>query len=112
MLSGLQVPASRYLFFLTLPRRNNYIFFVEDPIAPIWCEGGGGGRGFGGNNSSKQRQIELKLWPQVVPMIVQMLFKAFWKTLIFTDNFHGTQSLSFWSNFDLNLPPEDRRNQK
>ena len=65
----------------------------------------------GGNKSSKQRQIELKFWSQVVLIVVQMAFKTFWRTRIFT--LTGiTQTLSFWSNFDPNLPPEDGRNQK
>ena len=37
--------------------------------------------GFGDNNSGKQH-IELKFWPQVVFIVVQILFKAFWKTRI------------------------------
>ena len=35
--------------------------------------------------TSKQHQIELKFWPQVVLIVVQILFKAFWKTQIFTE---------------------------
>ena len=67
--------------------------------------------GFQGYNSSKQGQIEVNFWSQVVLIIVQMPFKVFWKTWIFTETRH-TQSLNFCSNFDLNLPPEDGQNQK
>ena len=40
-----------------------------------------------------------------------MPFKEFWKAQIFTENFYNIQSVSFWSNFDPNLPPEDGRNK-
>ena len=66
--------------------------------------------GFDGNIPSKEHQIELIFWPQVVLIDVQMPFKAFWN-LIFTETGH-TQNLSFWSNFDYSLPPEDGGNQK
>ena len=52
--------------------------------------GWGGG---GGNNSSKQCQIELRYWPQVVLIILQMPFKRFWKTQIFT---RILKYLKFW----------------
>ena len=39
---------------------------------------------FVGNSSSKQRLIKLKFWPQVVFIFVQIPFKAFWRTEIFT----------------------------
>ena len=70
--------------------------------------------GFWSNNSSKQHQIELKFWPQVALIVVQTLLKAFWKTRLFTETTDRecTQSFSFWSKFDLNLSPEDCRNQK
>ena len=48
--------------------------------------------GFGGNKSSKQCQIELKFWLRVVLIVVQILFKGFWKDPIFTENFYS----SFW----------------
>ena len=64
-----------------------------------------------GNNSSKQCQIELKLWPRGVFIVVQMPFRAFWKSQIFTET-GRTQSLSFCSNFNPNLSPEDGQNQK
>ena len=41
--------------------------------------------GFWGNNSSKQPQIELKCRPQVVLIVAQVPFKAFWKARIFTE---------------------------
>ena len=39
---------------------------------------------FVGNSSSKQRLIELKFWPQVVFIVVQIPFKAFWRNEIST----------------------------
>ena len=42
---------------------------------------------------------------QLVHLVVKQSFKTFWKTLIFTET-GRTQSLSFWSNFDPNLPPK------
>ena len=77
---------------------------VQDPIGADFG-------GFGGNTSSKELQIELMFWPQVVLMIVQLTLKAFWKTRIFTEK-GGTQSLSFWSIFNHSLPPEGGGNQK
>ena len=41
--------------------------------------------GFEGNNSRKQHHTELKFWPLVVFIFVQILYKAFWKTWIFTE---------------------------
>ena len=67
---------------------------------------------FESNNFSKQCQIELKFWPQIVLIVVQMPFKGFWKDRIFTENFYSTQSLSFWFYFSPNLPFEDDQNQK
>ena len=61
-------------------------FYLEEPLC-FWglgpnchhfCE-------FGGNNSSKRHHIELKFWPQVVLIVVQIAFKAFWNTRIFTE---------------------------
>ena len=40
-----------------------------------------------------------------------MQFKVFWKNQIFPET-GCTQRLSFWSNFDPNLQPEDAQNQK
>ena len=40
-----------------------------------------------------------------------MSFKGFQKALIFTENAYSTQSLSFWSNFDPILLPEDDQNE-
>ena len=68
-------------------------------------------RGFGGSASSKERQIEMMFWPQVVLIVVQMLLKAFWKNRIVTET-GRSQSLNFWSNFDHSLPPEDGENKK
>ena len=65
---------------------------------------------FGGNTSNKECQIEI-FWPQVVLIVVQMSFKVFWWTRILTET-ERTKSLSFWSNFDHSLPPEDGGNQK
>ena len=62
------------------------------------------------NNSSRQRQIELKFSPQVVLIIVQISFKIFWKIRIFTET-ECSQNLIFWCNFHPNLTPEDGRNQ-
>ena len=74
------------------------IFLVYDPVGPFsWVQG---------NNSGKKRQIELKFWPQAVFIIVQIPFKEFWKSQIFTEK-GRTQNVSFWSNFDSNKPPED-----
>ena len=50
-------------------------------------------------------------WPQVVLIVVQMLFKAFWKNRIVRET-GRSQSLNFWSNFDHSLPPEDGENKK
>ena len=75
---------------------------------PNWAHFGG----FRANNSSKHCQIELKFWPQVVLIVVQMPFKGFWKARIFTENFYCTQSLSFWSDFDPNLPTEHGQKHK
>ena len=68
--------------------------------------------GVEGNNSSKQRQIDPKFWPQVVLIVVQMPFKGFWKAQIFAENFYSTQSLSFWPNFEPNLAPDYGENRK
>ena len=47
-------------------------FFGSGPNFPyLW--------GIGGNKSRKQHQIELKLWPQVVFIVVPMSFEAFLK---------------------------------
>ena len=37
-----------------------------DPFWGVWC-----------NDSSKQRQTELKFWPQVVLIVLQIPFKVF-----------------------------------
>ena len=50
-------------------------------------------------------------WPQFVVTVVQMPFKGFRRTQIFTVT-RLTQSLSFWSNFDPNLTPYNGQNQK
>ena len=55
----------------------------------------GRGGGFRDNNFSKQCQIERKFCPQVVLIVVQMIFKRFWKALVFTENFKSTQSFKF-----------------
>ena len=93
---------------IILVKLSNFIFRgegeVQNPIGPILG-------GLGGNNSSKELQIELIFWSQVVLIVAEMSFRAFWKTQIFTVTGH-TQSLSFWSNFDHSLTPEDGRNQK
>ena len=60
------------------------------------------------NNVSK---TDLKFWLQIVLIVVQKLFKAFWKIRISTET-GRTQSLSFWSNFNPSLSTEDGRNQK
>ena len=67
ILSWCQVSASGYLLFSILTRRNNCFF--------------GSCRWVWGHYSSKQRQIELKFWPWGFFIVVQMLFKAFWKFL-------------------------------
>ena len=41
--------------------------------------------GFWGNNSSKRHYIELKFWTQVVLIVVQIPFQAFWKARSFTE---------------------------
>ena len=63
------------------------------------------------SNSSKQRQIELKFWPQRVLIVIQMAFKEFWKSRFCTET-ERTRNLSFWSNFDCNILPEDGQTQK
>ena len=69
---------------------------------PIWAHVWN----FLSNNSSKQSLIE------VVLIVAQISFKAFWGTQTFTVT-GLTQSLSFWSNFDTNLPSKDGHwNQK
>ena len=50
----------------------------------------------------KKHQIKMIFWPQVVDIVVQMSFKAFWKTRIFIET-GRTHGLSFWSNFDESL---------
>ena len=62
-----------------------------------------GRRESGDNNSSKQRHIELKFWPQAVLIVVQMPFKGFWKTRIFTKNF--SKYLKSWV-FLVQLDPQ------
>ena len=60
-------------------------FLLQDLIGSFPLRGGGMVDergfvvGFGDNNSSKQRQIELSFWPQLVLIVVQMPFKGFWK---------------------------------
>ena len=44
-------------------------------------------------------------------MVIQMTSKEFSETQTFTET-GRTQSLSFWSNFDHSLPPEDSGNQE
>ena len=63
-----------------------------------------------GNNSSKQHQIELKFWPQLVLIVAQMLFKAFWKTRIFTETGDVPNVLVFGPKLVSSLPHEDGRN--
>ena len=94
-------------------------FLLQDPVGPFSLRsegmGDGGGRGLVagfGDNSSKQRQIELTFWPQVVLIVVQRPFKGFWKAQIFTENFKVPKFLKFWFNFGSNLPPEDGQNAK
>ena len=101
------------LLFSSLPRRNNYIFLVQDPIWLFFLGGGGWAGGVGGNIyiSSKKCHIDLKFWPQVALIAVQMSFKLFLKIWIFLGAGH-TQNVSFWSSFDPNLLPEDSRNQQ
>ena len=70
MLSGFQVSAFGYLLFPTLARRNRYVFLVQDLFWPIFGF-------FWGNNSSKQRLIELKFWSQVILRVAQIPFKEF-----------------------------------
>ena len=94
-------------------RKSNKTYFLKNPskfgssgttlLVPFWW--------VWGNNSSKQRQIELKFLPREDLIALQMPLKEFWKSQIFTET-ERTQNLSFWSNFDLNLPPEDSQNQK
>ena len=108
------------MLFSTLPRWNSNAFCFRIQLDRfLWGVGdwgGGGGRwlvaGFRDNNSSKQRQIELTFWPQVVLIVVQRPFKGFWKAQIFTENFKVPTFLRFWSNFGSNLPPEDGQNAK
>ena len=72
------------LFYLFI-----YLFhFLGGWVVWGWLVGG-----WGGNNSSKQCQIELRYWPQVVLIILQMPFKRFWKTQIFT---RILKYLKFW----------------
>ena len=99
-----QASTSGYFLILTLPRRNSKVFFSSVPHWAFFL-GGEGGRGgeFGNNNSSKQRQIELNFWPQVVLIVVQMPFKGFWKTRIFTKNF--SKYLKSWV-FLVQLDPQ------
>ena len=79
--SDRQVSLSVYFLFLTLPGRST-TFFGLGPNCGNFV-------GFGSDNSSKQH-IELKFWPLVVLIFVQILFKVFWKTRIFTEtgDFH------------------------
>ena len=75
--SNSQVSLSVYFLFSTLPGRSTTFFGVGPNCGHFG--------GFGGNNSSTQHHIELKFWPLVVLIFVQILFKAFWKTWIFTE---------------------------
>ena len=102
-LSGCQVSVSVYLLFSTLPRRNSRFPWFTTLFGPFWW--------VWGNNSIKQHQIELKLWPTGVLIVVQMPFKVFWKPQFFTE-IGNTQNSSFWPNFDHSLPSEDGQNQK
>ena len=82
--------ATGYLPSSTLPRRNKYVFFGSGPNwAHFWV--------FGAIIPVKKCQIELKVWPQVLLIVVQMLFESFWKIRIFTET-GRTQNLTFWSN--------------
>ena len=92
--------------FLCICRSRLYLeettmfFWFRTQLGPFWGFFGGG------NNSSKQTtQIELKFWPQVVLIVVQIQVKAFWKNRIFTEA-GCTQSLTFLFNFDTSLPSE------
>ena len=55
------------------------------------------------NNSSKQRQIERKFWPQIVFIVLQMIFKWFWKARIFTENFYSTQGPTLTRIYQLKM---------
>ena len=72
---------------------------------PIWGHFGF----FMGNNPGKQCLILLSFWAHDALIVAQMPVKAFWRTQISTVT-GLTQSFSFWSKFDPNLPPEDCRN--
>ena len=52
-------------------------FWFRTQLWPFWW--------VWGNNSTKQHHIKLKFWSLVVLKFVQILFKAFWKTWIFTE---------------------------
>ena len=64
-----------YLLFPTLTTKKPQRFFGSTPILTHFLV-------FRGNNSNKQRLTELKFWSQVVLIVVQMPFKAFWRTQI------------------------------
>ena len=89
--------------FSILPRRNNYVFWFRNQLGPFW--------GVWVSTSSKECETELIIWAQLVLIIIQMASKAFWENQIFTET-GRTRCLSFWSNFDHSLPPEDGGNQK
>ena len=104
LLTGCQVSSFGYLLLPTLPRRNVNVYFCSESnrhileglgaIAPV----------------NKVRWAEILITGVLIA--VQMSFKGFQKAQSFTKTFYSTQSLSFWSNFDLNLPLEDDQNKK
>ena len=81
---------------LDFTQKKQHFLWFRTQLDPFW--------GSWDNNSSKQRPIELKFWPQVILIAAQMLFKAFWKIRIFAETVR-TQSLNFWSNFHPKFTP-------
>ena len=99
------MPIFSFLVFavLNFTQKKQLFFWFMTLLGPFWW--------VWGNNSSKQCQIELIFWPRGVLIVLQMPFKVFLKSQIFAETWH-TPNLSFWSNFDANLPLEDGQNQK
>ena len=60
--------------------------------------------GFWGNKASKQHQTELKFWPQVVLIVVQILLSISENSNFYRDR-GCTQSVSFWSIFNPKFTP-------
>ena len=98
------VSLSVYLLFSTLLRRST-AFFGLGPNCAHFC-------GFWGNNSSKKTLD----WAEHLTTGSSHSCTNTISSILENSNFYRDrgckQRVSFWFNFDPNLPPEDCRNQK